>query len=197
MCKNITVPADDVWTYFELRSKELKNSMCKIAENEEYGVAIYLTEHNGLPYVFIFADDIQMLDEEFENEKDCGKRMREIYNNYLSARVLDMMSGEDEDPDNPEISEEDEIYERELELECAVTDFLNVALDGYMDTESEKLDNIIEDCKDHFCEYLARKHDLPIRRPMYLEYEDGTEEYDEFPYENMEFEDEDNPIYKN
>ena len=31
---------------------------------------------------------------------------------------------------------------------------------------------------------------------MMLEYEDGTEELSEFPYEDMEFDDPDNPLYK-
>jgi hypothetical protein len=43
---------------------------------------------------------------------------------------------------------------------------------------------------------MARKWGLMIRRPMFLEDEAGEEFFEEFPYDCIEFEDEDNPIYK-
>lgn len=52
---------------------------------------------------------------------------------------------------------------------------------------------VIQDCKDHFLEYMYRKFGLTIRRPMILEDEDGEDFFEEYPYECMVFEDA--PLY--
>ena len=54
---------------------------------------------------------------------------------------------------------------------------------------------IEEDCLDHFIEYIARKHKVDVYRPMYIQYEGEEAEYCEYPYDELEFDDEDNPIY--
>ena len=57
------------------------------------------------------------------------------------------------------------------------------------------IEEIADDVKEHTLEYIARRHGLPIYRPMYLEDEDGKDFYSEYPYEEMIFEDY-NPIYE-
>ena len=94
------------------------------------------------------------------------------------------------------LEQQDAIEEREMELDIAVSEFISAVLGGDAYLDSEDYDDIIEDCKDHFLEYLARKHGLDIFRPMVLEDEDGEDFYEEYPYECMEFDDEDNPIYQ-
>ena len=88
--------------------------------------------------------------------------------------------------------EKEIIEEREDEITVL---FQNLLFDLLVDTANEDIINdIVEDVKEHTLEYIARKHGMPIYRPMYLEGEDGTDFYSEYPYEEMIFED-CNPIY--
>ena len=70
--------------------------------------------------------------------------------------------------------------------------FLEMIENGEMVEHSE----VYDDLKEHFLEYMARKWGLVIHRPMFLEDENGEEFYEDYPYDCIEFEDEDNPIYK-
>ena len=47
--QKITVNASDVWDYFQKHKEELEKSEHIIAENEEYGVEISITNEEGLP----------------------------------------------------------------------------------------------------------------------------------------------------
>ena len=90
------------------------------------------------------------------------------------------------------------IAERELELDDAVSMLLDTVIEEdvamFLGPEA---DEICEDIKDHILEYLYRKHGISTRRPMVLEdTETGEDFFEEYPYEHMEFEDEDNPMYK-
>lgn len=106
------------------------------------------------------------------------------------------MTEEAEEDELTDLEIEDMISERESELDCAVWELLETVLQGvYCDDCCEDFDDMLDDLKEHFLEYMARKHDLPVYRPMILEYDDGTEELSEYPYEEMEFDDPDNPIY--
>ena len=121
--------------------------------------------------------------------------IKNIYETYLTDKVVATLS----ELDGGELLTDEEIEgiidERECELDCAVSDFLMVVLHDYFDDLTTDYAEICDDLKEHFLEYIARKHDLPVYRPMYLEYDDG-DEFEEYPYENMEFDDEDNPVYK-
>ena len=101
-----------------------------------------------------------------------------------------------DDEEYTRYEEESEIDEREAEIYEAVVSFLSTILETDIDSFVDDADLIYEDCAEHFLEYLSRKWGFEIRRPMYLEDENGEEFYEEYPYECMEFEDEDNPIYK-
>lgn len=198
---SIVIEAKDVWAYFNSHKKDLVEMMHQIARNEDCEVDIYLTEKNGTPNIIAFHADYELYQERCLNSDDCRKTVERIYNEYLDDTIINkiMQFYIDDEEDEEELSKleiEDMISERETELDAAVVDFLTIVLEGYIDEEASDFDDICDDLKEHFLEYIARKHDLPIRRPMYLEYEDGSEELEEFPYEHMEFDDEDNPIYK-
>lgn len=198
MGAKIDIKESDVWTYFHDHLEELKNIMHQIASCEEYGISIFLTYDAELPCIIVTADDTQLYEETAVNEHDCEETVRRIYDEYLTERVIEKFSdNEIEENGLNDLEIEEMISERENEIDCAVWDFVMDIVEGYVDSDafSNNLDDIIDDCKEHFLEYMARKHHLPIRRPMFLEYEDGVEELSEYPYEEMEFEDEDNPIY--
>lgn len=188
----ITVSATDVWGYFKKNKDDLKSSMHEIANNPEYGVEIFITEDSGLPSITVNIDNTEVYEEMVLNEVDCEKTVKRVYEEYLTDKVITVMTEDNVDDDT-----EDIITDREEELDYAVRDFVMTALNEvYVDILGVEFDKMIEDCKEHFLEYIARKHELPVYRPMFLEYDDGVEELSDYPYEDMVFEDEDNLIYK-
>lgn len=193
----ITVLAPDVWGYFQENKADLESHMHQIATNPEYGVEIFVTEDSDLPSIVVTADDVQLYKEIAVNERDCKETVEKIYDDYLTSKVVTLLSGsEDIDDYLTALDIDDMIEERESELDTAIYELVLTAMQGsYYDDYTSDFDDILEDCKEHFLEYMARKHGLPIYRPMILEYDDGTEEMSEFPYEDMEFDDPDNPLY--
>lgn len=87
--------------------------------------------------------------------------------------------------------EEDEeqsetIEERELELDEAVWNLLEVFSSGTGEFEDE-FSEISEFLKDMICEQLFIKFSISVYRPMYLTDDAGNMDYEEFPYEEMAF----------
>ena len=199
--QNIIIEADDVWSYFQQHKKELEKVSHIIAKNEEYGVEITLTCERNLPYFVVEADGYQYEEESATSKQDCTITVEELYERYLTDNFLtelERMDIVEEDPDIPTLLDQDDmISERELELDDAVSMFMDTVLD-YADIDIENIDDVYDDIKEHMLEYISRKHGVRIRRPMILEDVDSGEDfYTEYPYECMEFEDKDNPIYKN
>lgn len=190
---SIYVEAEDVWKYFQNNKLKLGKTAEAIAENDEFGVVIYLSEERGLPMFEVDADGYQYHEESAVSANDCRETVQMLYDKYLTEKFL----MDDDEEYESLLDIEDQIAERELELDDAVISFLDVVLDEDSSMLGAELDDIVEDVKDHICEYLARKHELPVRRPMILEDDDGDEFFEEYPYDDcLEFEDEDNPIYK-
>lgn len=150
------------------------------------------------PLVILRSSKNASYEETAVNAHDCQKTVEKIYDDYLTSKVIaSLLGGDDDSDDLTALDIEDMIDERESELDAAVYEFVMTAIQGaYFDDYTSDFDDICEDLKEHFLEYMARKHGLPVYRPMMLEYEDGTEEMSEYPYEDMEFEDPDNPLYK-
>lgn len=200
---SVTIEAKDVWAYFNRHKTELIKMMHQIARNEDCEVDIFITEKSGTPCVVVTHADYELYQERCLNPDDCYRTIQRVYNEYLDDSVINKIMqfyvDDDEEKDLEELSKleiEDMISERETELDEAIVDFLTIVLEGYIDEESTDLDDICDDLKEHFLEYIARKHDLPIRRPMYIEFEDGSEECEEYPYSCLIYDDPDNPIYK-
>ena len=194
MPAKIDIMSSDVWGYFQDCKAELKTHMHQIAGNPDYGIEIFVTEDVGLPNIVVIADDVQIYEETAVSEKDCQKTVSKIYDEYLTDKILEKLSSDDEDMS--EFDVEDMIAEREDELDNAVYDFvMSVMQETYFDQSPSNFDNMLEDFKEHFLEYMARKYNLPIYRPMILVYDDGTEDVSEYPYEEIVFDDADNPIY--
>ena len=199
MNEKIIVQASEVWGYFQDEVDDLKVHMHQIAGNPEYGVAIFVTEDSGLPSIVVTADDVQVYEETAVSAHDCQRTVEKVYDMYLTSKAIDYLTAiGDSSSDLTAIDIEDMIDERESELDTATYEFLLAAVqDAYIDDyATTDFDDIVDDLKEHFLEYMARKHGIPVYRPMMLEYEDGSEELSEYPYEDMEFDDPDNPLYK-
>lgn len=191
--QKIIISAGDVWDYFQKHKEELRKTEHIIAENEEFGVEISLSAENGLPCFVVTADNYQYDEERAISESDCKETVEKLYDDYLTNNFVD-----DEVLEDSRLDQEDMISERELELDEAISLLLDTVLEEdavmFFGTET---DEICEDLKDHILEYLYRKHGISVRRPMVLEdTETGEEFFEEYPYDSMVFEDEDNPLYK-
>lgn len=196
--ENVRVKPHEIWAFFKSHREELESKLILIANNEEYGVVIYLSETSGLPQIVVYMDDSQVYEESCVNEKDCEKTVAEIYEDYLTSRVLDTVLDEPtgKNEDRALMEQDMRVSEREDELSDAVTEMLFTVLGDDYYPLSDDVEEITEDLKDHLCEYLFRKYGINIYRPMYLEDENGDEFFEEYPYDCMEFNDPDNPVYK-
>lgn len=206
MAEVIICPAADVWDLFQREKPRFLSDMKLIAQNTSYAVEIYLTgEDRGItsfPNIVVMIDDDEVYSEVAVSKRDCEQTVVSIYDEYLSGsnvvnRIIEMERAESgkHEVDVEEMEQQMEIEGREEELDSAIWQFFHDVLGGPLDDLVDSANEIYEDCKDHFLEYMARKWDLTIFRPMILEDEDGEEFYEEYPYECMEFDDEDNPIY--
>jgi len=197
----INVESSDVWGYALRNRNELIESEYLIAENPDFDISVYVTIDSYYPVIKIYAGDILIAEEEVFSSFTCATTVEQVYDSYLTSYTTSTYSSdsaqEDEDADDGDDLDEIELIEdRELELDIAVEDFFRaISVDDDLDLSSDKAKGILDDCKEHFLEYIARKHNLRIYRPMYLDY-DSNVEFELFPYENMAFDDETNPIYK-
>lgn len=194
--KEVHYEPEEIWPLYLRSGKEVADGYLLIAENEDFGIQIFLTEEGSMPVIAVFADDDEVYEEATVSQNDCTQTVKKIYDDFLDPqrvvqKLIDL--GADETADSVSKDDEDLILDREEELREAMSDFFSVVLDGCRVTDK----TIVNDCIDHFLEYIARKWGIEdIRRPMFLEDENGDEFFEEYPYEVMEYEDEDNPIYK-
>lgn len=194
MAEHIIIEANEVWEYFNDQFEELKDAMHMIAEHKEYGIEIYLANKDGFPELTVEADGVEMYTETVLNEKDCESTVKEIYDTYLTDKVISKMledSGDDDEEDTVNM----EIEAREDELSAAVFDCIDVFCDGAFEYY-EEMEEICEDFKDLICLYLFIKWGLEPRRPMVIEFDDGSESYEEYPYSSLDLEEEEkNPLF--
>lgn len=185
MPARIKVRASDVWDYAIDHEKELRNSFTVIADNLDYGIEVFLTIlEDDNPYITVCADDNEIYSEEVFTPGDCDSTIEEIYDRFLTDCVVDFFT----ELDNNEVNEQfDMIEERELDLNEAVLAMFTTFADNFVDLVDD-VDKVVDDMKDYVAEYLYEKHGLSIYRPMFLEDEDGNEEFTEFPYPELELE---------
>jgi hypothetical protein len=193
--QDIMIDSSELWDYCEENEDTLLTAQHMIAENPDYGMSVWITRESGSPEIIVESDDIEIYREEILNEKDAKRTADRIYEEYLSIKAIETVT-EAEDDGTVYVDDEDEdnqvlINEREDDLDAAVMEFVNIVSDtGCYNIKDEVLD----DLKEHFLEYMHKTWGIGIYRPMYLEDVDTGEEYfTEYPYEDMVFDDEDDP----
>lgn len=187
----IVVSPCSIWDYFQSHKETLTEKLYLVASDNDCGTVVYLTNTYGFPEIQVFSGDVRVDRESIISEDECEETVAQIYSRFLCD--------EEDEEFNPydDFDEEDAMFVRESELQDAMVDFLaSILSEEEIGDIEEDFGEICEDVLEHILEYMARKHNVRIYRPMYLEYEDGTEEISPYPYQDMEFEDEDNPIYK-
>lgn len=197
MAQKIILQPDEVWDYFVEHEEECDECMFEIASCSEYGTAVYLSRSSkGVGCITVEADDQEVYNEEIIDAEDTKKTVQKVYDDYLTDKVIEILSDFEPQEDDTLQSQEDEIDMREEELDNLIWDFVMGVFGGDTYTDFDCTGEVLDDLKDHFLEYMYRKHGFDIYRPMVLEDEDGTEFFEEYPYEHMVFDDEDNPMYK-
>jgi hypothetical protein len=197
MAQKIILQPDEVWDYFVEHEEECDECMFEIASCSEYGTAVYLSRSSkGVGCITVEADDQEVYNEEIIDAEDTKKTVQKVYDDYLTDKVIEILSDFEPQEDDTLQSQEDEIDMREEELDNLIWDFVMGVFGGDTYTDFDCTGEVLDDLKDHFLEYMYRKHEFDIYRPMVLEDEDGTEFFEEYPYEHMVFDDEDNPMYK-
>ena len=215
MGKVIICQPSEVWDlYMANKGPYLQQYEKEIAENPDYGAAIYLTEERTYPQIIVYLDDALVYEEICYTKDKCEQVANMVYEEYLTQKVLNhagsytptvnaVTSSEKELDDEPddhdaqadyELDETSKLLEidaREQELQDAFLEFLSA-----VDDQEIYDPDMVVDTLDHVLEYMARKHGYTsIYRPMYLEDEAGKF-FEECPYECMEYDDPDNPLYK-
>lgn len=188
--QNVIVNAENVWDYFQKHKIELKKSEHIIAKNEKYSVEILIKSEEGLPCFSVMIGGCQYDEDIAVSANDCRAVAEKLYDYYLTES--------DEEPAPGCVDQEDMISERELELDDAFVILLDTLIeDDVMIAFGKKADEIIEDVKDHVLEYLYKKHEISVRRPMVLEdVETGEDFFEEYPYDSIIFEDKDDNLHK-
>lgn len=198
----VHVEAKDVWDYFVANKLDLSTNMHLIAENGDYGIEIYLTDDKGEPNIVVMADNSTIYDETCISKDDCYQTTLEIYATYLTesavAKLLEDVPYDDELYEEELYNEIDlEIEEREDDLSYSVRSCLDDFVEGEgIHSCSKDADEIIEDVKNIICELLYLKYDIDPRRPSVIQYDDGTEEFEEYPYSKLKLENANNAIFK-
>lgn len=211
----ITIEASDVWDYAMENAEELANISHIIAGNEDYGVEILISKDtidDTAVYISVEVDDEEVYGTYLTDRAKSSKICKEIYDDYLTSKIIEklgysevtVISSDDDEDDGVEPEENSEEKEdiecREADIDLAVQEFVEqIAECGRLKNmfTDDMAEEVLQDLKEHFLEYMARKWGIDIYRPMYLFTENGEKYFTEFPYEELVFDDPDNPIYKN
>ncbi len=191
----IEIEANKVWDLFQEKKGKLFTDLQEIATDPDINVVVYLTavgESGEIqPDIIVCVNDDAFYEESCWDKQDCEEVVSSIYN-----KVTKMAHTKEEDSITEEELQDLEIEAREDEIDASLYDFLSVVLDNNIDEYGKAREkDFFVDCKEHFLEFLALKWGSDIRRPMYLEDLDGTEKYEEYPYDLIDFDDADDPIY--
>lgn len=195
---SMLVEPDGIWQFFEENLEALQSgARLTVAERMEYGIQI-LAGFDDYPKLIVEQDEEKVYEECCFNAKDASDTLRRMSDDYLTSKaILDAMDEEEAD------SVDDEDYaDNDLEIEVTEDDIRETTRDfiSYVTGLSAMMisDKELEDCTNHFLEYLARKWEhTDIVRPMKLKDADTGESYfTRHPYEDIVWSDPDNPLYK-
>lgn len=198
MGQEIIIEAPNLWDYYLKHNDVLLKEMHKVAQNKDFGTEIYVTSENGYLSFLVTADDNTVYETTVLTKTDCDSVARYLYDNYLTDKFLTIVGNSFYESDDEEFTletDDDLIKAREDSLDEAVQAFVEAVViedDDYLYIND--FTEVYEDLKEHFLEYMYRKHNIPIYRPMFLEDEDGEEFFEEYPYDCLEFDY--NPIFE-
>lgn len=188
--RNVIVKPGEVWNYFVKNRKVLESEEHIVAENEDFGVVVVITNLGDLPQIIVRSDDFEMYSTVLLSPEDAARTVEDTYNSYLTEAIFSKIQEPKE--------EEDEDYGvsvQEDEIDDCIVNLLSV-VSAYDLQKTDNFAEICEDLKEHILEYLYLKHGVKIYRPMFIKFDDGSVEYCSYPYDKLNLDNADNPIYK-
>lgn len=184
MTKRIILEPSEVWDYCVQHAESLAGSSKLIADNIISGAQVYLSLFGDIPTIFACVDSEEVDEEPVRDEEDCKETVEMFYDRYLDdfidEAIVDSVSGTNRD------DEEMLIDEREYEISGIIADMVEALVPNIYDIEDD-VDEVCDELADLICEYLYRNRSISVYRPMYLEDEDGHEEFCEHPYPEMDY----------
>lgn len=189
----ILVEASRVWRFYLDKLERTDQVDETIAENPDYGFEIVIVGRSPIgATVEVVADGIVSRTEAVD-AFDCYEVVEGLYETYMSKNVSGILAEEDEmeqdgDFDGPDstIKKMDEIDQREEELDFALYEMLEIFMPDVSCDLEEYEPDIYSQLKDLICEWLYKEHGISVYRPMFLVDEDGVESYEEYPYEELD-----------
>lgn len=195
----IYVPVAELWSFYLQNIGRCRKEMVLIAENTDTEYAVYMTDDDGTLMFSVCKGDDQPEYEEYAlNDDDCVSTAKKMMLRYLipvsfvDGRVVmpdNLPEGLEDEDDELGLTRqdmEDEMYEREDELDLAIKDFLATVL---QEPDTDRLianyqQDFIDEVLDDFLRILAKDYCCEIFRPMFIEdAETKCEIYTQFPYE--------------
>lgn len=203
--ERIYVPCCRLWKFYLNNRQRCRDSYVLVAENQDTGYGIYLTEEDCLLVLYVFLGESERpelraeLPDEISAEAIAGKAYlaflgcEEPEEEGPGASSWPAQGGgpHEEEPEEEEleiepdeVSEDDEIYAREDELFLASGDFLAAVLRMFDGETVRKTygESLIEEFLEQALLTIAEDFGLPVYRPTRLEDEDGEPMYVEYPY---------------
>lgn len=150
---SILVSPEDIWGFFWEHKEELSSKYLAVAEDEDAGIVIYMTEEGGLPYFQVEVDGSS----EYEVETTSGDDAEESYKNIIKLYIDQSDEGFDDD----DLDRLDDIHN-------AVEDMLNVMLEGNIE-EFDIDENALEEIASIVEQYLADMYGVYVRHPIEVE----------------------------
>lgn len=191
MYAQVFITPDNVWGYFQSHKDELLKESKLIACEPEYGTEVHLSVNGSFPSIEVTQDGYDVSVDCPYSAEECEHMATEVYDNYIFGDVIGSFldvecDGEHSECD--ELSTEEELYiidEREDELKDSVLDMLVAFAPNFLEI-ADNPDGICEDLVNNIAEYLFTKCGISVYRPMYVEDENGNDEFLEFPYPEIE-----------
>lgn len=184
MTKRIILEPSEVWDYCVQHAESLAGSSKLIADNIISGAQVYLSLFGDIPTIFACVDSEEVDEEPVRDEEDCKETVKMFYDRYLDDYIDEAIVDSVSEADR--YDKEMLIDEREFEISGIMADMVEALVPNIYDVERDT-DEMYEELADLICEYLYRNRGISVYRPMYLECDDGSEEFCEHPYEEMEY----------
>lgn len=207
----IHIQPDEAWRYYMANRKRLEDELVEIASNADTNTSIYMTDNDGMPYLYVYRDDKKIFQSECATIGFLYSNLKDIYAKYLNNICNassdstansddDASQDNDDDVDVPlceNINEMTEsefntyVDEREDAILNAVRDMIDVLTEdvtGLLEVGIADDDCSIDKIVDNIVEYLAIECGLCIRRPMeVIDESTGRTVRTEYPYEEFDF----------
>lgn len=98
----IHIQPAEAWGFYVKNQKRLEEELVEIASNEETRTSVYITDEDGVPYLYVYRDDKKIFQSECFTIYTTERNLRMIYARYLTPlRVVVGGKAENKEDDSP------------------------------------------------------------------------------------------------